>query len=786
MSKKEIELQKYLEKKKKQKNRDALLMEISLLSKNKNKDGIRLLKKKVKIKRKQEDSFENALFEKDSCESLTENPHECTSNIETEENSLVEHSNINEIDLGKEYENIQLGFKENSITEADKLTKESFILKDNVNAADNDLKSPEKDLFLNLNENFESRYLHRVESIQEERKKLDIFYEEADVVSKIKHNLITFVQGETGCGKTTQIPQFLYENGFANHGKIVISQPRRLSTVFISKRLNYEMNKNLAAYKIKYENTVTENTAIKVVTEGVLFREIQADFLLSEYSVVILDEVHERSANMDILVGLLSRIVKIRYESKNPLRLVLMSATVDPGIFEPVLNNFALINLKGKNFPVNVFFENKTPEDYVDCAFKKILAILESEHKIKSNKKQKDFTLPNEIKNDENASILVFLTSKEEIYRLKSMLDTLNKNITVLPLHSNLNKTEQARVFDQYQTRKVILATNIAETSITIDDIVFVIDCGKEKRRYIENCAVMFKTEFISKGSAKQRMGRAGRTRAGVCYRLYDGDTFEMFADNKLPEILVEPFDSILLQLKRLGVRNVFGFPFIDQPSEEMIQESLNKLESLSALNKEGNITKTGKRMCDFPVQPRYAKLLVKNIEETPEFFSKIVLLVSILSSNFELKKNSTTQAYFSGSKSDLIAYLKVYFDYQKTKKKDVFASSLGVSTDKFEEIRKMSIYLLKIARVDIDISKINNITMEEETRICRLLYTMLADQFAMNCGSSYLYKDLDLFISNDSIDPESQNIVFDYILCSYKKAYAKNITVISMDWFKK
>lgn len=755
--KKDTKLKKYLEKKKKQKTRDEIMSKIVELSKNrKQTTNLRITPKKLP----QEDSFEAKLFEHTDDSSYDMN-EQCN-------DDLMSCPQINIVDNSIEYKN----------TVADDLS--SDIINCNVDQSESTVEPIRMNKLMEINEIFEVKRLSdRTQDIQEQRMKLDIFYEESEIISQIKGNIITFIQGETGCGKTTQIPQFLYENGFANNGMICITQPRRFSAISISDRINIEANQKISGYKIKYENNVTAETRIKVVTEGVLFREIQADFMLKEYSVIILDEVHERSTNMDVLIGLLTKIANIRLEQKIPLRIVLMSATVDPEHFKPVLGEFKLIRLNTKMFPVSVFFEDKTDEDYVSCAFNKIKALLESEKKFKNNRKVLDF-ISKEINNDYSASILVFLTSKDEIYMLKSMLETLERNVVVLPLHSGLNKSEQAKVYEKYLVRKIVLATNIAETSITINDIVFVIDCGREKRKIMDQNTVVYRIGYISKGSARQRMGRTGRT--GVCYRLYDGDTFEAFTDQSLPQILMEPFDSVLLQLKNMGIKNVFGFPFIDRPSNEMIDESVCHLQLVGGLNLDGNITKLGREMCAYPVSPRYARLLLLNKNARQSIFEKLVVIVSILSSNFEIRKSEETKTYYTDSKSDLLVYLKIFIEFQRSKKR--ISSLSGVSIEKLEEIRKLSLYLLRISGMNGNLLNIE-LDREEENEICKCLYYLFADQLAVNMGRAYLFKDGDIFISKDSIDTNDQNIVFDYLVCSAKKCYAKNITVVSLDWFK-
>jgi len=795
---KEAELEKYLDKKKRQKLRDDIMHQIAELSKNDCKDGISRIKKKIAKKKAAEASFESKL----SCKEDDEIPgtlhtpelaEDDDSTLNTDDTTLNTTATLNTVDhptLNTVDSTLNTAATLNTVDHPTLNTTATLnttgqegnhvpLPFETINRI-GDQPKPEKDLILALNEQFIPHRFTRTEEIISQRNSMAIVYEEAEIVSRIKYSTITFIQGETGCGKTTQIPQFLYENGLAFDKMIALTQPRRFSAISISGRINHEANEDIAGYKIKYENNIKKHTKIKVLTEGVLLREIQSDFLLQQYSVVILDEVHERSTNMDVLVGLLSRIVRIRLEQKTPLRLVLMSATTNPDVFRSVLDRFDLINLTGKMYPVSVFYEDKTSDDYLDVAYKKVTAILDSEQKYISNRKSKlgNASVPTAIENSHKASILVFLTSKEDIYRLKDRLDPLGDRVVVLPLHSGLNKKEQAVVYDRFPVRKIVLATNIAETSITIDDIVFVIDCGREKKKVAEGSVIMYKTDFVSKSSAKQRMGRAGRTGPGVCYRLYSGDTYESFTEHSQPQIFTEPIDSTLLLLKCMGIRNLFGFPFIDQPPETAISEALGALETFGALSKDWAVTKLGRRMCCYPVSPRYARFLAVHRKLPPAVFTRLVAVTAILSCGLELRRHEGTAEYFQDATSDLIVLLRIFVAYLRAKNKRRHASEIRISVEKLEEVRKMGEYLLRISDVEGDLSP--ELTRDEEADLGSYLYYLFADQLAVSCGDdSYIFGEDEVWISKDSVDTRLQNVVFDYAVRATKKLYIKNVTVV-------
>ncbi|CAN8095468.1 unnamed protein product [Discula destructiva] len=518
----------------------------------------------------------------------------------------------------------------------------------------------------------------RTDAIQEARLKLPVVAEEQKIMEAIHNNDIVVVCGATGSGKTTQVPQFLFEAGYGSPtgptpGLIGITQPRRVAAVSMSKRVGQELGSHSTkvAYQIRFEGTVKSDTAVKFMTDGVLLREVTQDFTLKKYSAIIVDEAHERSVNTDILVGMLSRVVKLRSElSKEdpaitPLKLIIMSATLriedmtqNPKLFKtppPVLE------VEGRQYPVTVHFSRRTNHDYVEEAFKKIS---------RGHKK-----LP-------PGAILVFMTGQNEITHLSKKLkmaftgmDSANStrvripaseapmeaedidfgdvgedgaddydedlsgdeeedeeefnipeeegeagtgpsSMHILPLYSLLPTREQMRVFEPPPegSRLVILATNVAETSLTIPGIRYVFDCGRSKeRRYDRLTGVQsFEVGWISKASASQRSGRAGRTGPGHCYRLYSSAVYERdFQEFSEPELLRMPIEGVVLQLKAMKLANVVNFPFPTPPDRQSLVKAERLLTYLSAIKEGGQVTPVGQTMSIFPLSPRYARILL-------------------------------------------------------------------------------------------------------------------------------------------------------------------------------
>jgi ATP-dependent RNA helicase DHX37/DHR1 len=515
----------------------------------------------------------------------------------------------------------------------------------------------------------------RDESIQNARLKLPVVGDEQKIMEAIHNHNIVIVKGETGSGKTTQVPQFLFESGYGSPdsptpGMIGVTQPRRVAAVSMSKRIGDELGDHgkKVSYQIRFEGTVGPQTAIKFMTDGVLLREVAQDIALRKYSAIIIDEAHERSVNTDILIGMLSRVVKLREElssediSIKPLKLIIMSATLDLAEFRDNKALFRipppLLESEGRQ-QVIVHFARKTHHDYVEEAFRKIskghrklppggfLVFLTGQNEITQLSKRlreefrsgqvapesqvrilgKDATFEvedidfgdtidddNDDFDDEDVDIKV--NDDDDFDVEGEELNTGPAKIHILPLYSLLPTREQLRVFEPPPdgSRLVVLATNVAETSLTIPGIRYVFDSGRSKeRKYDQATGVQsFEVGWISKASAKQRAGRAGRTGEGHCYRLYSSAVYERdFEDHAKPEILRMPIEGVVLQLKAMNLQHVKNFPFPTSPDRQGLESSEKLLTYLSALSPTGQITPMGSSMSIFPLSPRFARILL-------------------------------------------------------------------------------------------------------------------------------------------------------------------------------
>ncbi|XP_020591882.1 ATP-dependent RNA helicase DEAH13 [Phalaenopsis equestris] len=620
-------------------------------------------------------------------------------------------------------------------------------------------------------------HVSRPLEVEAQRKHLPIIMMEQEIMEAINEHSILILCGETGCGKTTQVPQFLYEAGYgsSNHnnrnGIIGITQPRRVAVLATAKRVSYELGFQLGrevGFQVRHDKMIGNACSIKFMTDGILLREVQSDFLLKRYSVIILDEAHERSLNTDILIGMLSRIIKVRQELCDEqhkkivsgakispenlvtrLKVMLMSATLRVEDFVSNKRLFQVappvLEVPVRQFPVTIHFSRKTTEDYVNNAYKKVLSIHKrlphggilvfltgqreveylckklrkasqelSENSMKKKKMDdesssalgldlkdideafgiddsfsEDQTEFEEIDNrfsesetdsesaeeseDESSvkidgTVLNFLQNPENLSSLKTAFENLTGNnpkkteeeepdlqpahlqpaapvkespfapLYVLPLYAMLPAAAQLRVFEKVPDgeRLVVVATNVAETSLTIPGIRYVVDTGKEKVKNYNHGDGMasFEVQWISKASAAQRAGRAGRTGPGHCYRLYSAAAFgkdDIFNEFSCPEILKIPVDGVVLMMKFTGIDKVENFPFPTPPKISALEEAERCLKAIDALDKNGKLTSLGRSMAQFPMSPRHSRMIltVIHILAKNSIFSRPNLLLA-------------------------------------------------------------------------------------------------------------------------------------------------------------
>lgn len=486
------------------------------------------------------------------------------------------------------------------------------------------------------------------------------------------HNtqILVFV-GETGSGKTTQIPQYvLYDELPHTNGKLIAcTQPRRVAAMSVAQRVANELDVELGqevGYSIRFENRTGPKTMLKYMTDGQLLRESMHDHDMSRYSCIILDEAHERTLATDILMALLKQIAARRKD----LKIIVMSATLDAQKFQSYFYNAPLLAVPGRTFPVEIFYTPEPERDYLEAAVRTVLQIHASEPE---------------------GDILLFLTGEEEIEdacrRISLEVDDMIREsdagpMKVYPLYGTLPPAHQQRIFEKAPEplrkggrpgRKVIVSTNIAETSLTIDGIVYVVDPGFSKQKIynprsrVESLLV----SPISKASAQQRAGRAGRTRPGKCFRLYTEKAFKKeLIEQTYPEILRSNLANTVLELKKLGVEDLVHFDLMDPPAPETMMRALEELNYLACLDDDGELTRLGGMASEFPLDPALAVMLISS----PEFYcsNEILSIVSLLSvpsiwvrPNNARKRADEMKMQFAHPDGDHLTLLNAYHAYK-------------------------------------------------------------------------------------------------------------------------
>lgn len=507
--------------------------------------------------------------------------------------------------------------------------------------------------------------------ILEKRRDLPVSQQRAEFLKMFHSTQILVFVGETGSGKTTQIPQYvLYDDLPQREGLMVAcTQPRRVAAMSVAQRVADELDVQLGqevGYTIRFEDVTSNRTVLKYMTDGMLLREAMNDHTLSRYSCIILDEAHERTLATDILMGLMKNIA----ERRPDLKIVIMSATLDAEKFQQYFFNAPLLAVPGRTHPVEVYYTREPERDYLEAAVRTVLQIHQDEAE---------------------GDILLFLTGEEEIEdacrKISLEADELLRErddcgpLKTCPLYGSLPPQQQQKIFEKAPAplrpggppgRKVIVSTNIAETSLTIDGIVYVVDPGFSKQK-LYNPRIRVESLLvspISKASAQQRAGRAGRTKPGKCYRLYTEKAFkEELIEQTYPEILRSNLASTVLELKKLGIDDLVHFDFMDPPAPETMMRALEELNYLHCINDDGDLTDLGRTASDFPLDPALAVMLI----HSPEFYcsNEILTLVAMISvpspfvrPNTAKKLADEMRKVFAHEDGDHLTLLNVYHAY--------------------------------------------------------------------------------------------------------------------------
>lgn len=484
----------------------------------------------------------------------------------------------------------------------------------------------------------------------------------SEIKQAIEQNQVVIIGGETGSGKTTQLPKICLDLGRGQEGMIAHTQPRRLAARSVSQRIADELNVKLGeevGYQVRFNNLSCQSTQVKLMTDGILLAEIQHDPLLRMYDTIIIDEAHERSLNIDFLLGYLKNLLPQRPE----LKLIITSATIDLDKFSAHFNKAPVLEVSGRTYPVDIVYRPIAEAEDKELTDTIIVAIREL------------FVLERELGN-KRGDILIFLSGEREIRDLAQALRKENfRNTEILPLYARLSNKEQNRVFQSHVGRRIVLATNVAETSITVPGITSVIDPGMARisRYSVRSKVQRLPIEAISQASANQRAGRCGRIAPGICVRLYSEDDFltrPAFTDT---EITRTNLASVILQMHALGLGDIEEFPFLDKPESKAVSDGVKLLQELGAINDKQELTKAGRLMSRMPVDPRLGRMLLE--ASTLSCLSEVLVIVSAMSIQDPRERPMDHQQaadekhrLFKHPQSDFLGFIKLWQSFDEVR----------------------------------------------------------------------------------------------------------------------
>jgi ATP-dependent helicase HrpA len=498
---------------------------------------------------------------------------------------------------------------------------------------------------------------------------LPVYQQKERILQALAANQVIVVESPTGSGKTTQLPIILHEAGYSRGGIIGVTQPRRIATLsvsdFIARQLGVKVS-GLVGYKMRFEDKTSDQTAIKIMTDGILLQEMKLDPALSRYGVIMVDEAHERSLNIDFILGLLKRVIEARPEFK----VIVSSATINAEVFSEYFGECPIVKIETQVYPVTLIYDPPSIGETADSAAASEALIAKIEQiiaRLVSERREGD--------------ILVFLPGEKAIKDCMKRLafSPIGGKLHLIPLYSRLGKDEQERVFEKapFLKTKVVIATNIAETSVTIDGITSVIDSGLAKLNYYNPrtfTSSLIETP-ISKASCNQRKGRAGRTRPGSCYRLYGRQDFENRPLFTTEEIYRTDLTEVVLRMAELGISEFERFEFISQPSKSGLAGAVDALSLLDALNPDRSLTRVGEMMCAFPLLPRHSRIIVEAILSYPDVVDEILVAASFLStmSPYVLPPGEEMEARhahhaFRDSWGDFVSYLRIFRSFKEAR----------------------------------------------------------------------------------------------------------------------
>ncbi|MBQ9238279.1 MAG: ATP-dependent RNA helicase [Treponema sp.] len=527
---------------------------------------------------------------------------------------------------------------------------------------------------------------------------LPVYEQKERILQTLAAHQVIVVQSPTGSGKTTQLPVILYEAGYTDTGIIAVTQPRRIAALSVSEFIAKQLHTTypgLVGYKMRFEDKTDASTKIKIMTDGILLQELKLDPWLSRYSVVMVDEAHERSLNIDFVLGLLKRIARERKDFK----IIISSATINAAIFSAYFDNCPIVTIDTVTYPVTLIYDppvvpvSTVQEAAADALLTKIENII-----------------GRVLANGDEGGILVFLPGekiiKDCLFRLTHA--HFARRLHIVPLYGRLPKEEQERVFDSppHGKKKVVIATNIAETSITIADITTVIDSGLAKLNFYNPhtfTSSLIETP-VSKASCDQRRGRAGRTAPGTCYRLYPRKEYDTRQQYTTEEIYRTDLSEVVLRMAELGITQFSEFDFVSPPGQEDIAGAIDTLMMVQALNRDHTLSDIGKLMVLFPLAPRTARIIVEAIMRYPSVIEEAITAAAFLSAHSpfilppgeEMRARAAHHRY-NDIQGDFVSYLHLFHDYDNAGNKERFCRVQYLDERVMAEIKNITVQLAEI-----------------------------------------------------------------------------------------
>lgn len=526
-------------------------------------------------------------------------------------------------------------------------------------------------------------------------RELPVYRHREEILRALENSQTIIVESPTGSGKTTQIPLILREAGYDRNGIIGITQPRRIAALSVCEFIKRQIGDtdSYAAYKMRFADTSTKDTRIKIMTDGILLQEVKLDKTLSRYSVIMVDEAHERSLNIDFILGLLKEISEVRKD----LKIIISSATINARSFSEFFSDAPIISIDSRPYDVEVrYVPAVLSRDTEDFYYSRILQLVW------------------EAMETDMGDVLIFLPGEAEIKNAVSYLESapFSKKLTIYPLYGRLSKEEQERVFipTEEGMTKVVVATNIAETSLTIDGIRTVIDSGMAKVNFYnqKNFTSALLPMPISRASADQRKGRAGRTAPGICYRMYSKANYESRPEYSEEEILHSDLAEVVMRMSELEIYNTDSFPFITQPRKSALQSAEETLMIIGAIEKNHHLTRIGEMMISFPLLPRLSRVIVEAIMNYPDVISSVLIAVATLSAKSpyvlppgeELAARDQHRALSDSFYGDFVTMLKLFRRYKAIdgkKAREDFCRRKYLDYETMEEIQHIKTQLEEI-----------------------------------------------------------------------------------------